>query len=345
MSNEIKATPNSFVTSELTPFILQETPNVKIYFKGIQVDNNADIEKNIKGSLIIQKKTKSRTFGESKFTRKDISPYDMVEITLDTEATAALCNGLVAYFKAFGGKQTDPYQQVSYVKVDDDIKTLQRILSTDRELPSILERVDTQTLNSALNIKNLQCVKEEIESNIDNSDESFWQGFFSRNAWALSQLFNSPLMIYNGARYVGGKSIDNKSGKYTDFIFKNQLTHNISLIEIKTPTENIFSTTAYRQDVPKMSEEIIGGVNQLLIQRQSLYNEYTTLRNNVLEQQKEDFKAINIQSILLIGKMQGLSPMALKCLLSYRNELKSINIITFDELLLKVENLIQLLKG
>ncbi len=344
MSNEIKATPKSFVTSELTPIMLQETPNVRIYFKGVQVNNNADIEKNIKGSLIIQKKTKSKTFDESKFTRKDISPYDMVEITLDTEATASLCNGLVAYFKAFGGKQTDPYKQISYVKVDDDIKALQRILAKDKDLLSILEKVDTQTLNSALNIKNLQCIKEEIENNIDNSDELFWQGFFSRNAWALSQLFNSPLMIYNGARYVGGKALDNKSGKYTDFIYKNPLTQNISLIEIKTPAEKIFLQTAYRQDVPKMSENIVGGVIQLLLQRQSLYNEYTTLRNNVLEQQKEDFKAINIQSILLVGKMQGLTQMELKCLLSYRNELKSVEIITFDELLVKVKILIQLLK-
>lgn len=89
----------------------------------------------------------------------------------------------------------------------------------------------------------------------------------------------------------------------------------------------------------------MGGVNQLLAQRQSLYNEYTTLRNNVLEQQHEDFKAINIQSILLVGKMQGLTQMEIKCLVSYRNELKSVEIITFDELLIKVENLIQLLKG
>ena len=45
MDNEIKATPKSFVTSELTPIILQETPNVRICFKGFQVDNNADIKK------------------------------------------------------------------------------------------------------------------------------------------------------------------------------------------------------------------------------------------------------------------------------------------------------------
>lgn len=345
MSREIKATPNSFVTSTLTPILLQETPNVRIFFSGIQVDNNADIKRNIKGSLIIQKKTKSKTFEQSKFTRKDILPYDMVEIALDTDATAALCNGLVAYFKAFGGKQTDPYQEVSYIKLDDDIKLFQRLLEKEQDLISILEQVDTKTLNSALNIKNLQLIKKEIEDNLENSSEPYWQSFFNRNAWALSQLFNSPLMIYNGARYVGGKSIDNRSGKYTDFIYKNPLTQNIALIEIKTPTEKIFLQSTYRQDVPKMSEEIIGGVNQLLVQRHSLYNEYTTLRNNALEQRNEDFKAINIQSILLVGKINGLSPIELRCLESYRNELKSIDIITFDELLIKVENLIHLLNS
>lgn len=345
MSVEIKATPNSFVTSELTPILLQETPNVRIYFKGLQVDNNADIKRNIKGSLIIQKKTKSKTFEESKFTRKDILPYDMVEIALDTDSTASLCNGLVAYFRAFGGKQTDPSKEVSYVKVDDDIRFLQRLLAKDKELPAILERVDTQTLNRALNIKNLQLIKKEIGDNIDNSNESYWQGFFSRNAWALSQLFNAPLMIYNGARYVGGKTIDNKSGKYTDFIYRNPLTQNIALVEIKTPTEKIFLSSIYRQDVPKMSEEIIGGVNQLLVQRQSLYNEYIAQRSNALDHQMEDFKAVNIQSILLVGKIKGFTPMELQCLEAYRNELKSIDIITFDELLLKVEKLIQLLEA
>lgn len=345
MSNEIKAIPNSFVTSELTPIILQESPNIKIYFKGIQVDNNANIKKNIKGSLIIQKKTKAKTFIESKFTRKDIAPYDMVEITLDTDATASLCKGLITYFKAFGGKQTDPYNEVSYTIIDEDIKMLQQILAKDKELLSILEKVDTEILNYALNIKNLQSIQEDIEKNINNSDESFWQNFFSRNAWALSQLFNSPLMIYKGARYVGGKSIDNLSGKYTDFIYQNPFTQNISLIEIKTPTEKIFLQSEYRQDVPKMSENIIGGVNQILVQRQSLYNEYAIIRNNVLEHQKEDFKAINVQGVLLVGQIKSLSQIEIKCFEAYRNELKSIEIITFDELLLKIKNLIKLLKG
>ena len=58
MKEKITATPQSFSTSILTPIVVQETPNVKIIFDGLQVDNHQEIKKNIKGKLIIKKKSK-----------------------------------------------------------------------------------------------------------------------------------------------------------------------------------------------------------------------------------------------------------------------------------------------
>ena len=59
---EIKATPESYVTSTLSPIILSESQHVQISFAGRQVDNHADRKRNIKGKLIIKKKNKERVF-------------------------------------------------------------------------------------------------------------------------------------------------------------------------------------------------------------------------------------------------------------------------------------------
>jgi protein subunit release factor B len=57
--HEIKAVPDSYYTSKLTPIVLSEGQHVQISFEGKQVDNHADRKKNIKGKLVIKKKAKS----------------------------------------------------------------------------------------------------------------------------------------------------------------------------------------------------------------------------------------------------------------------------------------------
>lgn len=202
---------------------------------------------------------------------------------------------------------------------------------------------ETDILSSALNVKNLKRLEKEIEENMKNSDESYWQNFFSKNAWALSQLFASPLMICGGARYVGGKNITNSNAKITDFIYKNNLTNNIALIEIKTPCTKLFSDSDYRSQISNQSHELVGAVNQLLVQKQTCYENYTAIRSSSIDDLGEDFYVQNIKSILLIGKINDLSVDNKKQFERYRNELRSIEIVTFDELLEKVKALLELL--
>lgn len=344
MSKQIKATPESFHTSILTPIILQDTPNVSITFNGLQVDNQNN-NKNIKGSLIIRKKTsKVKDFNEiSKFTRKDISPYDEVELNFDTTATYALGKGLYEYYRLFGGKQTNPYEEVTFVESSDSIEHIKILLESNDKLAEILKSIDTSTLNSALNIQNLINLKSKIEKNMENSDEKFWQDFFSTNAWVLSQIFTAPLMICDGARYIGGKNIKNSNSEIADFIYKNNLTNNIALIEIKTPCTKLFTNSHYRENTLIQSNELIGAIEQLLSQKQTLLEDYANIRNHSLDDFNVDFFVQNIKCVLLIGKTCNLNTLAKKQFERYRNELRSIDIITFDELLERVNALLELL--
>ena len=78
---EITATPASYYTSSLTPIILEEGKHVQVSFEGMQVDNRGNLNKNIRGKLVIKKKNKSiPSFANTeKFSRKDISSNEKIE--------------------------------------------------------------------------------------------------------------------------------------------------------------------------------------------------------------------------------------------------------------------------
>ena len=196
MEKEITATPSSFITSDLTPIVLQDQPNVKTFFRGIQVDNKANIEKNIKGSLVVVRKKPSDTFEKTKFTRRDIDCCQYVDIALDTEAVYSLAKGLYSYYCAFGGKETYPFEEVSVVVGNSLDLQLKRLLESNEELQRVLIQSNTNMLNAVLCLDNLKKIKTAIQNNMSNSDEGYWEEFFTNNAWALSQLFNYPAVIY-----------------------------------------------------------------------------------------------------------------------------------------------------
>ncbi|WP_252187992.1 hypothetical protein [Bacillus sp. RIT 809] len=51
------------------------------------------------------------------------------------------------------------------------------------------------------------------EENKENDNEEFWQRVFKEHAWVLSQVFASPLLIFDEKAYIGGKGLGNKGKK------------------------------------------------------------------------------------------------------------------------------------
>jgi hypothetical protein len=340
-NNEIKAVPESYVTSTLSPIILSESQHVQIRFEGRQVDNPTNSKRNIKGKIVIQKKAKKDDFSEiDKFSKKDIKLHDLVEIKLDTDETYALGKGLYNYFRLFSGKLTNPYDEVVYVIKDEQTERIKQLLEDNDNLLQILSQIDTSTLNAALSIENLKRIQRLMQDNMDNDEEvAFWQPFFEQNAWILSQLFHAPVMFFKGKRYVGGKGLDNRGGQYTDYIYKNDITDNVALIEIKTPRKPFFDVK-YRQSYQN-APELTGGINQLLLQKDKLTKSYA----NLLMESGSFFRANSIECFLVYGNVSILSKEEKDALENYRNELRTVHIVGFDELLHRVNNIIKLLEG
>ena len=97
-----------------------------------------------------------------------------------------------------------------------------------------------------------------------------------------------------------------------------------------------------------MSEDLSGGIAQVLDQRDNLLKDFYRLSYEKLKYSKkpeEDFEANNPKCILVIGMINNLTEEQKKSFELIRNSIKDVEIITFDELLYKIKALKKLITG
>ena len=200
-----------------------------------------------------------------------------------------------------------------------------------------------QEITSVAGITQINKLLEIWENNSENDSEEFWQKTISEFSWIISQLFSTPIIIYEEKAYCGGKFVDNKGGNLVDFLYKSNLTSNVALIEIKTPCTELVGN-AYRQTF-SMSDELSGAVGQSLNYKHSIQKHYISL---VSENKDADtFEVLNPKSLLIAGcmtkefeKQKG----KLEAFELYRQNLKDVTVITYDELIEKVKILKSILE-
>jgi hypothetical protein len=154
-------------------------------------------------------------------------------------------------------------------------------------------------------------------------------------------LFSTPVFFFQNQAYAGGKEINNTNGKVTDFLYKNEFTDNVSIIELKTHKTELLSAKPYRgKDVYSLSTELSGSVNQVLNQRQNLVQEFVKLRTK-----DEWFESYHPKCLIIAGSIKFLPKDGIKSFDIFRNTLQGVEIVTFDELLKKLEFFSDLIKG
>jgi len=198
---------------------------------------------------------------------------------------------------------------------------------------------ELKKLNTMISLNGLSAILDEWKNYKTIRSEEFWQKLFKNNSWVLAQLFSHPMIIINHKAYVGGKGIDNQGGNIVDFIYKNRLTENTVLIEIKTPSTKLLSGP-YRDNVFSVSSELSGSVNQILTYKDELQKNYRDLK----DQSKVTFQVFNPKCIVIIGclETEKFTTIQQRSFEIFRNDLRSVEILTFDELFNKIEQLVRL---
>src|SRR5690606_18195338 len=150
-----------------------------------------------------------------------------------------------------------------------------------------------------------------------------------------------PVILHQDEAYVGGNTISNKGGKYNDFLIKGGLSSNVSFVEIKTHLTNLMQMSSYRGDnVFASSNELSGCISQVLNQRDQFQKSYF-----VLMQGKNDVQTFTPKALVLIGNYSALTQSQRGSFELFRSNSKDVEIITFDELRIKIESLLKIITG
>ncbi|WP_369888458.1 Shedu immune nuclease family protein [Bacillus halotolerans] len=351
--------------------ILREKSTTRLLFRPQIINNKHNEEASVKGCFIFQKKRSSENWEDHKeLDLNKLKATEWVKLEIKSEEMLKLITELDMYYKIHreygiepGGRNyfkiNNPRLEkiISLFKEDNSlfealldedteqllkqtVKWMVRTKNSEEIISRLLEVQDNELdqLNNLIGITNIKKLLSVWEANKDNVDEEFWQKLFKDNAWVLSQVFASPLLLFDEKAYIGGKGLGNKGGKVVDFIFQNDISKDVALIEIKTPNTKILSGE-YRQGAYSIHSDLTGAIVQVLAYKEQLQREYGSLLLN----SESDFKVFNPICVVIAGKLDELDKTRLQSFELYRKEMKNILIITFDELFKKVSLLLQLL--
>lgn len=365
----------SLHTATTAPIIMEETDHVRLSFAPKLVDNPNNVTRCICGDIVFEKKKKRDErypTDNEQISRRDIKVGDSLKLSLRTDATYNLYKGLrnlyelkqeigttelgVSRYRRVDSalavitrKLKDDPSAISLLSTDgnfDFVKTLLRALSTSEsveKLKEILESIDTENLNNISTCARIAQLEEAIrlfDENINaGRDEEFWQKVvFEKHQWILAQIFSLPCTLFQSKAYVGGKGIDNAGGNVADFVYKNGLTRNAAIVEIKRPDTPIIKDT-YRQTY-SFTSHFSGAINQVLNYRDSLAREINSLANGQLN-------AYSPTCVVVIGRACefGQDSKKIAAFENYRAILSNVIIITYDELLAKMKDLHKIMVG
>lgn len=176
--------------------------------------------------------------------------------------------------------------------------------------------------------------------NKNNNNEEFWQVIFDENPYILSQVFSAPVIFIQDKAYVGGMSIDGKEAKFVDFLYANESSNDVLLIEIKTPETQMLSKRPYRNGVYNPSKEMSGSVLQALNYRRTLVSDI----KNLASKSSHNLEMFSPKCVVIMGNAEKELDTQEKrnSFELFRTNLKDVEIITYDELFKKAETLASL---
>lgn len=196
-------------------------------------------------------------------------------------------------------------------------------------------------LQKDIEVASIDQLIASVEQHItSNSEESAWQALLELNPFILSMLFGQPIVLLQPSASVGGQTITGSGTKIVDFLTKNTVTHNAAIVEIKRPRTPLFSRE-YRGGVHPPSWDLIGAVTQVLDQRLKLVTGIMATKFNNRDLELE----VSAVECVVVAGTAPTDRDRISSLELLRTQFKDVRIITFDEMLDRLQLLRELLSG
>lgn len=367
----VKFRTTSSRSAEGQPIVLRETTTTRLVFRPVLVSNSKDPSAAIDGCFVFERKTRLGHWHEvNDLPLSKLKAEEWVKIDLKAAELLTLFQSLDTLYQVVGehglGRGTSEYirapeSQALRTLIADESKF--KLALGDQELMTSLlgglaswitanERAvaaarfdgisleDLQQFDAVLGLARLQRFRRELDEHRD-SNESVWQAILESNGWVIAQVYAIPVMLVQGQVYVGGKRLTNRGGNTVDFLFQNQISGNVVLVEIKNPGTELLGKV-YRNNVFPPSEELSGGLIQTLNSRASLIENFSALT----PAESDVTSILSPRALLIVGTLDQLgTDLERKSFELFRTSQRDIDIVTFDELGEKVQLMIELLQN
>lgn len=350
--------------------VLKVNESFRYLFVPKLIDNSKDKSKCISGQFIVQKKSKNDTWDNyNALPLNKLAMGQWINLDLSTSSMEIFISYIEKlreiYIKngkydSFGTIKTFVFSNkldaeekdiiLEMFNKNSELKTeLKKLLNEDIKLEDVLKAIENKKIsieeitdnldnnetNKVYNVLQAKLINPIfLEDSLENSDEKFWQNLFKEHPNIISSVIPSVVHIIEDQPYMGGKAIDNKGASIGDFLYKAG-TENVSIIEIKTPTTELLGNK-YRDNVFCPSKELSGSIVQIRKQKDGLIKEYNSIKVESMKKGK-NFNAYDPKSYIIIGNTNQLTEEENESFELFRNSLKDIEIITFNELIDKLK--------
>jgi len=371
-ARSIRVSSTSRRTADVDPIVLRETSTTRLLFRPVLLDNPGNPEAPMDGAFVFQRKTPSTAWTDfSDLTLSQLRADEWVKIDLKAAELLTLFEELESYYalvrehgvvtgtqefipaprsRALRSLVTNEHQFREALR-DDEVATallgglIRWIGGNERAVAAArldgISLDELQQFDAALGLARLQRFCRELDDNADNDDEAYWQRTLDANGWAIAQVYAAPIMLIQSQVYVGGKLVTNRMGNTADFLYENEISGNVVLVEIKTPVTPLLGA-AYRNNVVNISNELSGGLMQTLNARQSLIENYTSLATDDMVAQHP----LSPRGLLIVGSSRQLRRHPQKASFElFRSNQREVEVVTFDELRRKIGLMIDLLQN
>lgn len=225
---------------------------------------------------------------------------------------------------------------------EEDQSALVEIVSSAAETMARSQPAKIEALRSELQLVTLHELLDKFEWMLAaRLPEAEWQGFFANNPFLLNFVFGYPIIKIEEQASIGGKKISGTGEKITDFLVSNCLTGNTAVFEIKTPQTPLLTTSPYRDGIHGPSKELAGACAQVLDQRHQFQMHFISKTH---ASRRFDIASYAVGCCVIVGRMPEEED-GKKSFELIRANSKDVQIVTFDELRMRLKQLLEFLSA
>ncbi|GAB3732792.1 Shedu immune nuclease family protein [Nocardiopsis nanhaiensis] len=323
-------------------------PRVKIWKKDKSNASKSALEEKISGDVHVKTVKASVNAGddsESSYNFWKLIQFlqSFADVDVPSNDFRVVSGGVAQLAKSLGGEDKSTIVEAVRISLGGSIteEDLQ-IMSNRKEQLNVFERM----LNDV-------SFFEEERSRLGkdggkSGKEAVWQKFFEANQWIFGYGLNlvsfEPLDESKLERITTGASIFTGAGKRVDAIMRTRgVVSSLAFCEIKTHEAPLLERRLYRDpDVYQVSKEVSGGLSQI---QKTVGKALDQLSRQIHDLHEDDgtptgiqFSTVKPRQVLVVGNLAefrvdgALNPEKMSTFEFYRNSIRDVEIITFDEL-------------